>query len=163
MSKSARVAIRWEGVGFRYAAAPSDALRGIDLAIREGEFVLLTGPTGCGKSTLLKTVNGLIPRESAGRLEGTVSLFSQKVETIPSRLLRSRAGLLFQNPDDQLLCGRVQEEVAFGPENLGEAPDLIASRVENALYIVGKYEINSATRIRPMADSENVAAMIKVP
>ncbi len=140
MSESARDAIRWEGVRFRYAAAPSDSLKEIDLAIREGEFVLLTGPTGCGKSTLLKTVNGLIPRESAGHLEGSISLLGQKAETIPSRLLRARAGLLFQNPDDQLLCARVQEEVAFGPENLGEPRDLIASRVESALACTGSDE-----------------------
>jgi len=126
-------AVEWKGVRFRYAGAGGEALRGVDLAVAEGEFVLLTGPTGCGKSTLLRTANGLIPRESAGRLEGAIRLFGQDAAGLPSPLLRSWAGLLFQNPGDQLLCARVQEEVAFGPENLGEPPEAIAARVEEAL------------------------------
>ena len=126
-------AIAWSGARFRYAGAPTDALRGIDLAIAPGECVLLTGPTGCGKSTLLRTANGLIPRESAGRLEGRVEVFGQDAAGIPSPVLRSWVGLLFQNPEDQLLCGRVEDEVAFGPENLAEPPGAIALRVEEAL------------------------------
>ena len=126
-------AIAWIGACFRYAGAASDALRGVGLAVREGECVLLTGPTGCGKSPLLKTANGLIPRESAGRLEGRIEIFGQDAAGVPSPLLRSWVGFLFQNPEDQLLCGRVEDEVAFGPENLAEPPVAIARRVEEAL------------------------------
>jgi len=126
-------AISWSGVRFRYAGAAREALRGIDLAAREGECVLLTGPTGCGKSTLLKTANGLIPRESAGRLEGRIEIGGRDAASIPSPALRSAVGFLFQNPEDQLLCGRVEDEVAFGPENLAEPPGVIAQRVEEAL------------------------------
>ncbi len=137
-------AIEWSGLRFRYASAEADALCGIDLGVPEGEFVLITGPTGCGKSTLLRTANGLIPRESAGRLEGTVSVFGQEASSIPSHLLRSWVGFLFQNPDDQLLCARVQEEVAFGPENLGEPPGAIAARVQDALEWAAVAEKRSA-------------------
>ncbi|MBI1725426.1 MAG: ABC transporter ATP-binding protein [Candidatus Tectomicrobia bacterium] len=126
-------AIAWIGARFRYAGAASDALRGVGLAVREGECVLLTGPTGCGKSTLLKTANGLIPRESAGRLEGRIEIFGQDAAEVPSPVLRSWVGFLFQNPEDQLLCGRVEDEVAFGPENLAEPPGVVARRVEEAL------------------------------
>ncbi|MEK6709857.1 MAG: ABC transporter ATP-binding protein [Nitrospinota bacterium] len=133
MSAPLRPAIAWSGVSFRYAGAASDALRGIHMAIAPGECVLLTGPTGCGKSTLLKTANGLIPRESAGRLEGRVEVFGQETAAIPPPQLRSRVGLLFQSPDDQLLCARVEDEVAFGPENLAEPSEVIARRVEEAL------------------------------
>jgi energy-coupling factor transport system ATP-binding protein len=140
MNQNPQTAIEWRGVRFRYPAASADSLDNVDLAIGAGEFVLLTGPTGCGKSTLLKTINGLIPRESAGQLEGEVSFFGRAIESIPVEELRAAAGLLFQNPDDQLLCSCVQEEVAFGPENLGLAPNLIASRVEDALAWTGAGE-----------------------
>ena len=68
-----------KGIRFRYVGRDEFALKGIDLKVRAGEFVLISGPTGCGKSTLLKTLNGLIPAEVEGVLEGEVSIGSSKL------------------------------------------------------------------------------------
>ncbi len=129
-------AIRWTGARFRYAGADAPALEGIDLRIGAGEFVLLTGPTGCGKTTLLKTANGLIPRESAGRMEGSVEVFGEN----GGGSLPGRVGLLFQNPEDQILCARVEDEVAFGPENMGVPSGEIPVRIAEALAAVSAEE-----------------------
>ena len=122
---------------FTYPSREIPTLRGITTRIDSGAFVLLTGPTGCGKSTLLRTLNGLIPHASAGVLSGTVHLDG---ENIASQLLATtcqKVSLLFQNPDDQLFCTRVQDEIAFGLENLGFPPEKIHERITSALKQVG--------------------------
>lgn len=122
--------VEWEDVSFRYAGARQDALRNISLRLAAGELHLLAGPTGCGKSTLLKTVNGLIPSESAGHLEGRI--FFDGEPSSPASV-RPDVGFMFQNPEDQILCGSVESEIAFGPENLGLPIPEIRERLEDAL------------------------------
>ena len=129
--------IEIEDLRFTYRSREIPTLHGITTRIPRGAFVLLTGPTGCGKSTLLRTLNGLIPHASAGTLTGTVYLNGEDVATQPLATTCQQVSLLFQNPDDQLFCTLVEDEIAFGLENLGFPPEEIQERITTALEQVG--------------------------
>ena len=112
-----------------------EVLHGIDLNIEEGEFVALLGHNGCGKSTMAKLFNGmLLPTEGHILVDGIDTLDEQRALDV-----RRRVGLVLQNPDNQLVAGVVEEDVAFGPENLGVPPDEIRRRVDEALKAVDMY------------------------
>lgn len=127
--------IRVVGLHHRYSAGDTievEALEGIDLAVRRGEFVVIIGPNGSGKSTLAKHMNALL-LPSAGEV------FVNGMNTgDPGNLWRIRqtAGMVFQNPDNQIVATVVEEDVAFGPENLGLKPVEIRQRVADALRTV---------------------------
>ena len=129
--------IEIENLRFTYPSREIPTLRGITTRVPSGAFVLLTGPTGCGKSTLLRTLNGLIPHASAGVLSGTVHLDGENVATQPLAATCQQVSLLFQNPDDQLFCTLVEDEIAFGLENLGSPPQKIQEQITTALRQVG--------------------------
>lgn len=112
------------------------ALNGIDLQIEEGSFVAVLGMNGSGKSTFAKCLNGLV-LPSAGDV--TVDGFNTKSEDHVWDI-RSRVGMVFQNPDNQIVSSIVEDDVAFGPENLGIEPSEIRRRVDAALKKVGMYE-----------------------
>ncbi|UCH32962.1 MAG: ABC transporter ATP-binding protein [Armatimonadota bacterium] len=108
------------------------ALDGVDLTIREGEFVAILGQNGSGKTTLVKHFNGLmLPREGAVRVGGV------ETRRQSARDLSHRVGYVFQNPDHQIFADTVREEVAFGPRNFGLPEREIAGRVESSLAAVG--------------------------
>lgn len=111
-------------------------LKGIDLEIHKGEFVALVGHNGSGKSTLAKHFNAvLLP--SGGKV------YVENLDTSDEELIfeiRRRVGMVFQNPDNQLVATIVEEDVAFAPENLGIESEKIRERVDNALNAVGMYE-----------------------
>ncbi len=131
--------ISFEDVHFWYGEEEAEAvpvLRGVSCTLREGEFVVLLGRNGSGKSTLAKHCNGLLlPKR------GSVSVDGMDTRD-PSVLweIRRRVGLVFQNPDNQLVATTVEEDVAFGPENLGLPPEEIRRRVDEALEKVGMGE-----------------------
>ncbi|GAB6932386.1 energy-coupling factor transporter ATPase [Calditerricola satsumensis] len=132
-----QAAVVCEGVGYAYPAGgdgqPVWALRGVTLTVTRGEWVAIVGPNGSGKSTLAKLVAGLLlPAE--GRV--TVCGISTDDES-RSAELRRRVAIVFQNPDNQLVAPTVEEDVAFGPENLGLSPEEIRRRVDEALRATG--------------------------
>jgi energy-coupling factor transporter ATP-binding protein EcfA2 len=112
-------------------------LKGINLEIKKGEFILLTGPTGCGKSTLLKCLNGIIPHESSGEMHGRIHINGIETKNSSMKELSQHAGMVFQSPDDQIFSTVVEDEVAFGPENLCLTREEIEKRIEHSLQIVG--------------------------
>lgn len=122
---------------YTYPGRSEPTLKGINLRVEKGEFVLLTGPTGCGKSTLLKTLNGIIPHESGGVFSGTVKVKGLETADSNQMEISKEVGLVFQNPDDQIFSTTVEDEVAFGPENLCFEQKEIDKKVEEALKIVG--------------------------
>lgn len=131
------VVLRAESVTYRYPGAEAAALDGVTLDVRRGELVLLTGASGCGKSTLLRCFLGLIPHLHGGDLVGRVTALGQDVaETLP-HALAPRIGMVFQNPEDQLVASVVEADVAFGPENLGLPRPEVAARVDRALARAG--------------------------
>src|SRR5215469_1575875 len=110
--------LRVDKLTFTYAESPGPVLRALDLVIPQGEFVLLTGSSGCGKSTLALALAGLIPSRVGGHLRGSVYLGSENLSTMSVHEAAQRVGIVFQNPDNQLVQLNVEDEVAFGPENL---------------------------------------------
>ncbi|BAS27323.1 ABC transporter [Limnochorda pilosa] len=131
------------GLSFRYAGSrrPEPALDGVSLTLRAGEFVGVTGPTGAGKSTLCAFLNGLIPHTLPGEAYGQVRIDGlSTAEVRPNRLARL-VGSVFQNPEDQIVSFHVDEEVAFGPENLAVPADEIGRRVREALEATGLWAL----------------------
>ncbi len=107
-------------------------------SVEEGETVLLVGPSGCGKTTLLLTLNGLIPHEiESGVLSGEITVCGLHTEDVRVAELAKHVGMVFQNPDEQLTCLYVEDEVAFGPENLGVPREEVWQRLDEVLTIVG--------------------------
>lgn len=124
--------IECRGVSFSYDGA-AQALDGIDLSIKDGEFFCILGGNGSGKSTFAKHLNALLqPDAGMVRINGMDASDPELVYDI-----RSTAGMVFQNPDDQLVATLVEDDVAFGPENLGVPSAQIAQRVREALKGVG--------------------------
>lgn len=125
-----------KNLSFKYDYEDENAiqiLKNINLEIKEGEFVALLGHNGSGKSTLAKLINGLlIPGEGDVLVDGMNTKNEEKIWDI-----RRNAGMVFQNPDNQLVATIVEDEVAFGPENLGIEPAEIRKRVDKALEDVG--------------------------
>lgn len=120
-------------VSFTYPSRSEPTLKGINAQIECGEFILLTGPTGCGKSTLLRILNGLIPHASSGVLAGNVTINGINLANQSLSEICQHVGLLFQNPDDQCFCATVEDEIAFGLENLGVPPLQIDVQIDAAL------------------------------
>jgi energy-coupling factor transporter ATP-binding protein EcfA2 len=125
---------------YTYPGRSEPTLKGVNLKIEEGEFVLLTGPTGCGKSTLLKTLNGIIPYESEGIFSGSIKIMGTEIGDLNQVELSRKVGLVFQNPDDQIFSTTVEDEVAFGLENLCIEREEIDIKVGEALRTVGMLE-----------------------
>ena len=128
--------IKFENVHFTYPGDQMESLCGIDLEIEAGSFVAVLGHNGSGKSTLAKHMNGiLVPNE--GRV-----LVKDIDSADESRLieLRRNVGMVFQNPDNQIVANVVEDDVAFAPENLGVEPKEIRRRVDEALKLVDMYD-----------------------
>lgn len=131
-----------EGLHYSYPpltahGEPVQALRGIDLRVERGEFLALIGRIGAGKTTLCMTLNGLVPHATGGVIRGDVVVLGRNTKAQTVADLAAHVGLVFQNPEEQLFHLRVEDEVAFGPENLGLAREEIAERVTWALQAVG--------------------------
>ena len=128
--------IRFENVHFSYPEGEREILCGVNLEIAEGSFVAVLGHNGSGKSTLFKHMNAIL-------LPSSGKVWVRDMDTADEdRLLdiRRTVGMVFQNPDNQIVANVVEEDVAFAPENLGVPPAEIRERVDNALKTVGMYE-----------------------
>ncbi len=128
--------IEFKNVDFRYADEDKDALNGLSLDFYEGQFTCVLGHNGSGKSTMAKLINALeLPTN------GSVITFgydtSDEKNEIP---IRRNVGMVFQNPDNQIVATIVEDDVAFGPENLGIPREEIRRRVDEALKLVDMYE-----------------------
>ena len=132
--------IKTENLSFSYASADNDApkmvLNGLNLEIEKGTFVAILGHNGSGKSTLAKHFNAILLPQGGRVYVGGADTADEKM-TIE---IRRQIGMVFQNPDNQIVATIVEEDVAFAPENLGYPPDEIRRRVDEALKIVGMYE-----------------------
>ena len=120
-------------VSYRYEGAAQNALSGVTMTIEAGEMLAIVGHNGSGKSTLAKHLNGLLLPTG-----GNVTIDGMDTKNEDALLaIRQRVGMVFQNPDNQLVTTIVEEDVGFGPENLGVPPKEIRGRVDAALESVG--------------------------
>jgi cobalt transport protein ATP-binding subunit len=127
-------AIEITNLKFRYHDG-TEALRGLSFRVLPGECIALLGPNGSGKSTLLLHLNGLLPEKFPS--VGAVKIFGETLAAGNLEKIRRQVGLVFQDPDDQLFCPTVAEDVAFGPQQLGLNASEIAARVKKSLTQVG--------------------------
>ena len=129
--------IEFKDVHYRYPDDEVESLCGIDLAIEEGSFVAVLGHNGSGKSTLAKHMNAILTPSTGKVLVAGIDTADE------SRLLevRGTVGMVFQNPDNQIVANVVEDDVAFAPENLGVPPAEIRERVNSALATVGMFEL----------------------
>ncbi|MBR5497368.1 MAG: energy-coupling factor transporter ATPase [Clostridia bacterium] len=132
--------IRFSNVSYRYESDTDTplplAIKDIDLDINKGEFVAILGHNGSGKSTFAKLSNAIIMPESGNVYVNGMDTADEEREYD----IRQTVGVVFQNPDNQIVATIVEEDVAFGPENLGVEPEEIRRRVDDALKAVGMYE-----------------------
>ena len=133
--------IKVQDVRFRYdPEQPKYAVEGVSLDVRRGEFVAVLGANGCGKSTLAKHFNAiLLPEAGTVLVEGMDTRNEDHLYDV-----RQKVGMVFQNPDNQIVATIVEEDVAFAPENLGVPPEEIRTRIDEAMKLAGIYEKREA-------------------
>lgn len=141
-------AIKLENVYYAYEAdegeKPVNAVDGVSLEVEEGSFVAVVGHNGSGKSTLARLFNGLLLPDS-----GSVTVFGMDTKDEKQIYsIRSSVGMVFQNPDNQMVASVVEDDIAFGPENLGLPREEIIRRVNRALEQVGMSEYRKSTPFR---------------
>jgi energy-coupling factor transporter ATP-binding protein EcfA2 len=139
--------IRLEDVSVTYAGAPAPALRSVTAHVEEGELCLVVGPTGSGKSTLLGAVTARVPHFTGGLLTGRVAVDGRDTRDHLPRDLADVVGVVGQDPLASFVTDSVEEELAYGMEQLGVAPDVMRTRVEGVLDLLGL----AALRRRPLA------------
>jgi energy-coupling factor transport system ATP-binding protein len=138
--------IEFDQVTIRYPEADVPALAGVDLHVPEGELCLVVGRTGSGKSTLLRAVNGLVPHFTGGTLSGRVTVAGRDTRDHPPRELADVVGIVGQDPLAGFVTDVVEDELAYGMESLGLAPDVMRRRVEETLDVLGLADL----RDRPL-------------
>ncbi|MGW8851211.1 ABC transporter ATP-binding protein [Streptomyces xiamenensis] len=138
--------ITFDSVSFRYDGAARPTLAGVDLRVEEGELCLIAGRTGSGKSTLLGAVNGLVPRFTGGELRGRVTVAGQSTQSRPPQEFAHLVGVVGQDPLAGFVTDTVEEELAYGMEQLAIGPDTMRKRVEETLDLLGIAEL----RHRPL-------------
>ena len=136
---SAAVVVQLNDVKFEYEGGIV-ALKGVSLRIQEGEYVALVGGNGSGKTTLAKMMNGLLRPTS-----GSVKVAGMKTDSCTVAQLARHVGYAFQNPDHQLFSSTVEEEVRFGPKNLGLSPEDVDRQVAHAIELMGLDEVRTRT------------------
>ncbi len=138
-------AIVFDNVKFSYpGSGETYAVNGVSLTVKKGEFLSVIGHNGSGKSTLARLVNGLLESDA-----GKITVLGLDVDDSANRKeIRKRVGIVFQNPDNQMVASIVEDDVAFGPENIGLPRDEIGRRIEWALNAVGMSEYRHATPAR---------------
>ncbi|MCM2512816.1 ATP-binding cassette domain-containing protein [Streptomyces griseoincarnatus] len=129
--------IRFENVSVTYDGAARPAVRDVDLVVPEGELVLVVGPSGVGKSTVLGAVGGLVPHFTGGTLRGRVTVAGRDTRTHKPRELADVVGTVGQDPLSHFVTDTVEDELAYGMESLGLAPDVMRRRVEETLDLLG--------------------------
>ncbi|MET7602744.1 ATP-binding cassette domain-containing protein [Streptomyces avermitilis] len=139
--------IRFEDVSVTYDGAAEPTVQGVDFTVPEGELVLLVGPSGVGKSTVLGAVSGLVPHFTGGTLRGRVTVAGRDTRTHKPRELADVVGTVGQDPLSHFVTDTVEDELAYGMESLGIAPDVMRRRVEETLDLLGLAEL----RDRPIA------------
>jgi len=132
---------------YSYPQSPRPALQDISLKVEKGEFIGITGPTGAGKTTLACCLNGIIPHFQGGSIRGGILLQGQPIFSLTPARISRLVGSVFQDPEAQIISSEVEQELAFGLENLGFPPREIRKRIDQSLDLTGTAHL----RHRPTA------------
>lgn len=135
--RAANAQVAFEGVSYRYPRSSAAALSDVDWEVEPGDFVVVAGPSGSGKSTLLRCLNGLVPHFSGGTFGGSVTISGHDTRHYGPRALSRMVGFVFQDPEAQVVATRVEDDIAFGMEQLGVPPLTMRKRVEEVLDLLG--------------------------
>ena len=155
MSKAVEV----KDLYFTYLGSRRPSLRRVSFALDEGETLLIVGPSGAGKSTLIMTLNSVIPSVVAGELKGSVKVFGKNPAEEGVAEMAKYVAYVFQDPESQIVAFTVEEEVAFGPENLLVPPSEIGERVSEALKVVElEAKRHAPTDFLSLGEKQRVAA-----
>ncbi len=125
-----------EDVHFTYPERQEEALKGISFSVQPGEFIGIIGPSGSGKTTLALCLRGLIPHAVSGQMRGSISVCGRDISSIGPAATGERVGLVFQDPEAQIIGLTVAEDLAFGPENYEWPPERIVSAIPSILDVV---------------------------
>jgi energy-coupling factor transport system ATP-binding protein len=130
---------------FAFPASSDPVFDNLQLDITAGSFVLLTGPSGSGKSTILRVLNGLIPHFSGGRFGGSAIVADRDIRTSGPRQMSEHVGFVFQDPEPQMIAGRVDDEICFGLEQRGTPRRIMRQRLEDVLDVLGIAHLRERT------------------
>jgi energy-coupling factor transport system ATP-binding protein len=147
------VAVGFDGVTFRYPEAERPALDDIGLAIEDGHFALAIGPTGAGKSTFLRAANGLVPHFTGGAFDGRVTVGGRDTLASAPRALADVVAFVPQDPGASFVLDRVEDELAYGMENLGVDPTHMRRRVEEMLDLLDLADLRNRS-VRAISGGE---------
>ncbi|EHR78178.1 ABC transporter [Thermococcus litoralis DSM 5473] len=154
--------IELENVSYKYPGSSEYAIKNINLRIKKGERVLITGPSGAGKTTLCSIFNGLVPHHYGGELEGRAIVSGRDITEATIGELAFIAGLLFQDPSSQLISPTVEDEVAFGLENKGVSPEEIEKLVDYYLRYLGIEHLKGRTPQHLSGGQQQLVALAAV-
>ena len=146
-------ALRYEGMTFTYPGSPSPALEDVTVGVPEGAFALAVGRTGAGKSTLLRAANGLVPHFTGGSFAGRVEVAGRSTLDHAPRELADVVAFVPQDPDASFVLDLVEDELAYGMENLAVAPEAMRRRVEETLDLLGLEQLRSRS-VRTLSGGE---------
>ncbi|NFG97120.1 energy-coupling factor ABC transporter ATP-binding protein [Clostridium sporogenes] len=145
--------IRLENISYSYSKETGISLKNINLTVKAGEFVVLTGKSGCGKTTLTRVINGLATKFYDGRLTGKVFINNKDLKPIPLWQIGKTVGSIFQDPRSQFFASLTEDEIAFGCENYGLHRSIIEKRIDNAIDKIGGQGL-IGKQIYPMSSGE---------
>lgn len=146
-------------LSFIYEGSTQPAIRNINLQIKAGRFVAITGPSGAGKTTLCRSLVGLIPNFYMGKMEGTITVCGLDTRKHPVAKLTQKIGLVFQNPDTQMITSSVEREIKLGPTNLGLPECEISDRAEEMIKF---FNLDPIRRKPPYKLSEGQKQMVAI-
>lgn len=134
--KDTKDIISIKNYSYKYAGDSTNTIENINLDIKEGEFILLCGPTGCGKSTLLKSIVGIMKNLYDGEESGSIQIENIDIKKLEMDKISQKVGFVFQDPENQIFMFNVERDIAFGLENLGIEKDDIKKRIDDVVELL---------------------------
>jgi len=142
-------AVEIKNLSFKYRNSSEKILNNINLIVNDGESIAILGQSGSGKSTLCNCICGLIPNVYSGEFSGDVFLYGKNIKNLDMSQIVTKVGIIFQNPSTQLFSPTIEDELAFGPENLCVEREEIGNRMDNILKIINmeKYRYDNPNNL----------------
>ncbi|KGP77187.1 ABC transporter ATP-binding protein [Desulfosporosinus sp. Tol-M] len=151
-----------QGLTYQYKSDGPLILKNINFQVAQGEILAIMGLSGCGKSTLCSCLCGIIPHYWSGLMAGKVMVNGKNIQQFNLANLALEVGMVFQNPDTQLFSSTVEDEIAFAPENMCLAPDIIRERVDQVISLLGITALREAKPNQLSGGEKHLVALAAV-